>query len=265
MVPRSWQRHQKVTERIYRAAPRTPREQQFLMVPANDQILKRPHKPHLVRCKAGDAIIWDSRTVHCSTPSLRNRDQDKPPAMAAEARRSTPAVAEGSWLAADDQRPRPARAVVYASMVPRSRATDEVLLARQDALRNGVTCTHWPFDFSCLEPPERLGQACSDPLRVALPIHKNMVGYTGSQLQNWLYANVSSSRGGAVDGDGLFATPRPVDLARMSFMTAAEPSSGGGACQRSRLRLRDVTPSRRASLHARGRGVNVNGGTRFKI
>ena len=63
VVPRSWEEHAGVTRRVRAARPETDPAQQFLMLADNDPALLRPAAPpHLVRCRAGDAVLWDSRT-----------------------------------------------------------------------------------------------------------------------------------------------------------------------------------------------------------
>ena len=181
IVPRSHKHHSKVTRRVYAARPQTPHDQQFLMIPANDEILHKPRRPHLVRCKAGDSILWESRAVHCSTPSLLGA----PSEAAAEV-----------LVDEDDGRPRPARVAVYNSLSPRSRASEEVLLQRQAALITKQTCTHWPFEMTCLEPPQSSvkGEAPSDPLTRVTSVVKQLVGYTDGQLERWLNANAAERR-----------------------------------------------------------------------
>lgn len=174
VVPRSHKRHRQVTQRVYRAHPATPPTQQFLMLPANDPILASPHRPHLVRVQAGDALLWDSRTVHCSTPALRRALDGKEAARQA---------------AASPQPPHPNRVVVYSSMAPRRRADATTLRARQAALCTRRTCTHWPFLMACLESPRDMGEAPSDPLTSIGPLHKQLVGYTDEQIDAWLHAD----------------------------------------------------------------------------
>ena len=168
VVPRSHKRHAQVTRRVYRAQPDTSPEQQFLMLPANDPVLSTPRGPHLVRVRAGDSVLWDSRTVHCSTPALH----------AAPPRRADPS-----------ESPRPNRVVVYNSLAPRRRADTATLRARQRALCTRQTCTHWPFLMACLEPPAAAGERPSDPVTHVLPIHKQLVGYTDEQVSRWLRAD----------------------------------------------------------------------------
>ena len=47
--------------------------------------------------------------------------------------------------------------VAYAAMAPRETAPATVLRKRQRGFEVGQTCTHWPFDFTCLSPPESAG------------------------------------------------------------------------------------------------------------
>ena len=75
----------------------------------------------LVTAKAGDLVLWDSRTIHCNTPSVRD-----------------PTVATGHPDA--DM----LRMVVYVCMVPRGRALAEVLPQREKAFAHGLGTSHWP-------------------------------------------------------------------------------------------------------------------------
>ena len=127
----------------------------------------------------------------------------------------------------------PSRVVVYASLAPRRLATDAVLLARQRALCTRVTCTHWPFEMSCLPPPAEMGEVASDPLTHVLPLHKELVGYTQAQLDSWVNAGATARLKERTAGAGaacppqdahidaaadvageLFSTQHPVTLAR---------------------------------------------------
>ena len=196
VVPRSHKRHAGVTKRVYQARPRTPADQQFLMLPENDLILLGKRRPRLVRCRAGDAILWDSRTVHCNTPALLGApplgpEQSDPPGSA-----------------------RPNRLSAYVAMAPRHRATPDVLRQRQvrppalarpvrpapdppdppirpslihphplrpnaqRAFLSGTTCTHWPFEATCLDPPASRGETASDPLSASSADHWQLIGHS---------------------------------------------------------------------------------------
>ena len=151
------------------------------MLPPNDPLLLPPHAPpHLVCCAAGDAILWDSRTVHCNTPSL---------------------TARGAPARDADGAPRPSRLVGYCSAAPRARASAAVLRQRQRAFLAGGTCTHWPFEMTCLRPPAAMGQPASSPLSEmsSRSLEKKLVGFTDSQIQ--LHRQTAGGGAGA-GGDG---------------------------------------------------------------
>jgi ectoine hydroxylase-related dioxygenase (phytanoyl-CoA dioxygenase family) len=71
----------------------------------------------LPRCRAGDLILWDSRTIHCSSPALR-----------------TPSAPPDRLL----------RMASYICMVPADMATAETLSKRREMYQCNVTGTHWP-------------------------------------------------------------------------------------------------------------------------
>ena len=178
VVPRSHDDHLGVTQRVYEDKWIDP-DTQFLMVPPNDQILLgRTHPPpHVVRVRAGDSVLWDSRTVHCNTPPMRNRGA-APPVSGARARR-------------------PNRVVAYAAMAPRSKATASVLQQRLTGFRKQQTCTHWPFEFICLDPPAALGEPSADAMRLALD-----AGAPPSTPMAELVLSLVGAPGGEVPDDG---------------------------------------------------------------
>lgn len=155
VVPRSHLQHDAVTRRVYRSRPATPPEQQFLMIPPNDRVLTRGSAPRLVRVSAGDAVLWDSRVVHCNTPRLTAGE--------------TPPDADGA--------PRPARLVGYVSLAPRDKASETVLYERQQGFPEGLTCTHWPFDVSCLDTPTQRGEHISAPMLHPSQLVKALIGF----------------------------------------------------------------------------------------
>lgn len=207
VVPRSWKKHGALTNRIYARSPRTPPSQQFLMVPPDDPLLYKPRRPRLLTTDAGDAVVWDSRTVHCSTPPLARRRLDRqPPADAATGgpAAETEAVAEAA---------RPARAVAYCSLAPRERASESVILERQAALAAQQTCTHWPFDATCLPPPANANERAADGVRCVDARAKRFIGLTAAQSISWAAAMGGRARARA----GLFETPEP------RWLTSAQP------------------------------------------
>jgi len=93
----------------------------------------------LVVCRAGDLVLWDSRTVHCNSPAIGEPGAD--PGWAAgtvtpscEARAPAPEPAPPGLL----------RAVGYVCMTPRSKASEEILCARRRAYEERRTTSHWP-------------------------------------------------------------------------------------------------------------------------
>ena len=83
--------------------------------------------------EAGDMMLWDSRTVHCSSPGLE-------PAPASDA--AAPSLI---------------RAASLVCMMPRSRATDEVIAQRRVAVSSRTSTTNWSDSFfSTDDYPEML-------------------------------------------------------------------------------------------------------------
>lgn len=67
-----------------------------------------------IKCKAGDMILWDSRTIHCGTEPIKGRDGRK------------------------------FRNVVYICMLPRSLSDDRDLKKKRKAFNELRMTTHWP-------------------------------------------------------------------------------------------------------------------------
>jgi ectoine hydroxylase-related dioxygenase (phytanoyl-CoA dioxygenase family) len=109
----------------------------------------------LVRARAGDLLLWDSRTVHCSAaPDAAAEDQ------AAAAAGTTGGLAGGSAPA------ELLRLVAYVCMVPRARAAPEALAARRAAFEAGAPATgcHWPDQAPPAPARPRRG-AAAEPAR----------------------------------------------------------------------------------------------------
>jgi endonuclease/exonuclease/phosphatase family metal-dependent hydrolase len=117
VVPGSHLQHE---ELCARAAD--PAAGDFVTVPASDPVLATPGR--LVTARAGDLILWDSRTVHCNTPATR--------APAASVPLDSSPAAQLKRIAS------------YVCLVPRSFATEATIARRQDAYRSNTGSTHWP-------------------------------------------------------------------------------------------------------------------------
>jgi ectoine hydroxylase-related dioxygenase (phytanoyl-CoA dioxygenase family) len=100
----------------------------------------------LVSCKAGDLILWDSRTVHANAPAPQ-----------------TPVCDANRLL----------RAVAYICMTPKSFASQEVLKTRRMAYEYRVSTSHWPHK----DPLDLGSQSDDDPrsLNDAIPEVSDLV------------------------------------------------------------------------------------------
>ena len=98
----------------------SPDGSDYVAVPA-PQINPSVRHGTLVCARAGDAILWDSRLMHCNTPAL------EPPSAAL-------GYAENELL----------RAAIYVCMTPRRFADRATLALRRSAALAGVGSSHWP-------------------------------------------------------------------------------------------------------------------------
>eukprot|EP01065_Artemidia_motanka_P032134 TRINITY_DN39184_c0_g1_i1.p1 TRINITY_DN39184_c0_g1~~TRINITY_DN39184_c0_g1_i1.p1 ORF type:complete len:354 (+),score=84.01 TRINITY_DN39184_c0_g1_i1:65-1063(+) len=117
VIPGSHHHHEEILTRSGR-----PRND-FVPLRQGDPVLAMPAR--LVRAKAGDLVLWDSRTVHCNYPG------------------------DGPDRDPDDL----VRAVGYICMMPRFRASRDVLEQRREMVRQRITTSHWPNDFRRLGAP----------------------------------------------------------------------------------------------------------------
>eukprot|EP00747_Dinoflagellata_sp_TGD_P140808 gnl/TRDRNA2_/TRDRNA2_176047_c0_seq3.p1 gnl/TRDRNA2_/TRDRNA2_176047_c0~~gnl/TRDRNA2_/TRDRNA2_176047_c0_seq3.p1 ORF type:complete len:250 (+),score=36.87 gnl/TRDRNA2_/TRDRNA2_176047_c0_seq3:83-832(+) len=126
VVPRSHLHHDKVVSRNH-----GPRGMDFVRLRNDDPLLRDEAgpKPRLICCRAGDLVIWDSRTVHCNTPALV---EDRELQCRAEL----------------------LRAVAYVCMTPASWAPWAVIRKRRAAAAHGVGTTHWPHEFHPTTAPD---------------------------------------------------------------------------------------------------------------
>lgn len=86
--------------------------------------------PRLIKCKAGDLVVWDSRCIHCNTPALVDDSGANQAALI--------------------------RIVAYVCMSPLSlfapdmdlfKNLEEFRRLREEYVRNRTTCTHWPLEL----------------------------------------------------------------------------------------------------------------------
>ena len=89
--------------------------------------------PKLVRCLAGDLVLWDSRTVHCNTPALAD----------ALTVRSEGAAHRPAAHCSD----RLLRVAAYVCMLPAKTLSAEARDRRRLAFAARIGTTHWPDHF----------------------------------------------------------------------------------------------------------------------
>ena len=150
----------------------------FVTIPNGHFMLDRAvgaTRPKLVKCRAGDFVLWDSRTVHCNSPALRDQlwlaEQEKAAigsrasvtsssnsrtqaffdfiADLREMLPSLPAAVSSSSSKAPP--PRLQRLVSYQCMTPLSKVNPRSLAqyreARLEAVEVGMTTNHWAHEF----------------------------------------------------------------------------------------------------------------------
>ncbi|CAF3772021.1 unnamed protein product [Rotaria sordida] len=102
----------------------------FCRVRRNHPLLKQ-FKPRLVKCKAGDLVVFDSRCIHCNTPALD---------------------IEEVTIFNEDKIPQLLRIVAYVCMSPTAMVSadklEEFRKTREEFVRDRITCTHWPCELN---------------------------------------------------------------------------------------------------------------------
>lgn len=119
----------KTYERFTELADQPSKYQDFVKVPDTHPIMNNGQtKGKLVHCRAGDLVLWDSRTVHCNTPATNIEERD--------------ANAPVDLL----------RIVAYVSMSPVSQVLNydlnEFREKRQQMVENNCTLTHWSTELT---------------------------------------------------------------------------------------------------------------------
>ncbi|UJR20781.1 hypothetical protein I4U23_023894 [Adineta vaga] len=127
-------------------------------VPIPSELTETIH-PCLVKCKAGDLVVWDSRCIHCNTPSLIEQHDEN-------------LCLETQFL----------RIVAYICMSPlklfepdgvRYESLEEFRESREDFVRDRVTCTHWPLELVTANRPSHVKKT---PLKLNVYQHSLIVG-----------------------------------------------------------------------------------------
>ena len=120
VVPGSHRMFESIPERYPDRLARIDPSIDHFRFPADDpQLLETP--PIMCHLEAGDMLLWDSRTIHCSSPGD-----------------GSPTGAGPNELV---------RAASLVCMMPRSRSNDQVIAKRRAALSGRISTTNWSDRF----------------------------------------------------------------------------------------------------------------------
>uniref|UniRef100_A0A7S4EZ28 Phytanoyl-CoA dioxygenase n=1 Tax=Chrysotila carterae TaxID=13221 RepID=A0A7S4EZ28_CHRCT len=148
VYPRSHLRHAQTTAHV----PPDEATHDFVSIAPHHPALDGLGNPRLICGRAGDLVLWDSRTVHASEPALASS--------------SLPVEADGA--------PRPARVAAYISMIPAAAALaawPQLAEIRHRAVTDWITTTHWPKEHRAVSQgaqPQRLNLDELPPLARSL-------------------------------------------------------------------------------------------------
>jgi ectoine hydroxylase-related dioxygenase (phytanoyl-CoA dioxygenase family) len=139
VIPRSHLQHNEVCERCAKG----DRSMDFISIPKEDDVL-RENAGILVCAKAGDLILWDSRTIHCNTPALTAPDYVRECEHVASS-------CSGSSCSSEVMKPEQLnnnteiiRLVSYVCMLPKACANNRCLEQRRLGFTRRVSTSHWP-------------------------------------------------------------------------------------------------------------------------
>jgi hypothetical protein len=104
----------------------------YFEIPHSDAVHVMQSRQTVALLDAGDLLVWDSRTAHCTTPAPSD---------------------SGAGLA---------RAVAYVTWAPRGGTPEDVLASRRDAVARGTTTTHWPTKFQPTTDYDGWAQVAAD-------------------------------------------------------------------------------------------------------
>lgn len=118
----------------FKELPSVEGERNYVYVESTHPLLKQ-FQPRLVKCKAGDLIVFDSRCIHCNTPALDTNNQTKK--MSSFSKSKCPQLL---------------RIVSYICMSPTamvpSDKLEEFRELREEFVIDRTSCTHWPAELN---------------------------------------------------------------------------------------------------------------------
>ena len=119
MLPTSHLKHREICDLPASKLLEFPGENPNYIEVIDEEIPRRMNfQPKLVKAKAGDLVLWDSRTLHCNV-SGTDSDHIDPNRLL--------------------------RAAIYTCMVPRTFADTACLEQRKQGWKKNRTSSHWPY------------------------------------------------------------------------------------------------------------------------
>jgi len=118
VIPGTHKSFDKIPEKYPERLGRLPAEVDHFRYPTDDPLLMST-APIMAHMEAGDMMLWDSRTIHCSSPSLEEPDAN----------------------------PELMRAASLICMMPRSKSNGEVIALRKEAIAKRTSTTNWSDRF----------------------------------------------------------------------------------------------------------------------
>ena len=166
----------------------------FIRIRPSCQLLDSSKYKKILLCtKAGDMVLWDSRTIHCNSPSLLTQHEMKEIYIKKKNENNN----NNNDNDGDDEKINLLnkiinvfnkdkeenqndkieflRLVSMICMVPKSRVKNKnVLKDRIKAFNEKMTLSHWPNEFSMLWRPHKCGK---NNIKTADQLTKSLVGY----------------------------------------------------------------------------------------
>lgn len=131
VVPRS----HLVVHEIFKLEQYKKAKNHFILLPTSSQsepwstVLKDLPRPIKVCLKAGDFVVWDSRSIHANVPPSLVNDKSSPKYSSIR------------------------RIVAFICMIPSSHVTDKnIFRNRKEGVNQGVTTSHWPIEYHARKP-----------------------------------------------------------------------------------------------------------------
>ncbi|CAF4299343.1 unnamed protein product [Rotaria sp. Silwood2] len=101
----------------------------YVRVPEQYPLFEKLH-PRLVKCKAGDLIVWDSRCIHCNTPAIVNSEKNNQ----SELLRIAACICMSPLS-------------MFVPDMGKYKNLEEFRQLREELVRNKITCAHWPLEL----------------------------------------------------------------------------------------------------------------------